>query len=1507
MPSDHPSQAEPGSEAGTRPAARGPAAPSAALGVALGAAFRVIAVGASAGGLEACTKLLDALPTPTGMAFILVQHLDPTHNSLLVDLLAEHTALAVVQAADGMPVEPEHVYVIPPGAYLSVEAGILRLSAPEMRDGAPHGARLPFDALLHSLARQYGPRVACVVLSGTGSDGSAGLRAVKEAGGLVIAQDLDEADYDGMPRSAVATGLVDAVLPLAGIPGALAAAPANPGPPAPPPAAGPQPGAADGPDPHKTIIELLHARIGHDFAPYKRSTLERRIERRMGLASLAGDPGRYLDKLRGDRGELELLAKDLLIHVTGFFRDPAVFDALARQVTPGLLRDRAPGDPVRVWVAGCSTGEEAYSLAILLHEAIAAAQKRQGKPDIKLLDFKLPDLKLQVFASDIDADAVAVARAGLYPPSITANVSADRLARFFTKEDGHGYRVHPDLRASVVFTVQDLLTDPPFSRLDLVSCRNVMIYFDPDAQARALALFHFALKKGGTLLLGSAEGAGDKDGRFEPVDKAARLYRHVGRKRPGDLAFAATATDGPPLMARRTDQTAAPSRQAVLAELCRQAVLDAHAPAAVLCNARHECLYSLGPTNHFLHVAPGQATAKLLAMVAGPLRTRLRLALARAAQGGARVTAPGGSTVRDGRMVPFGIDVQPLSSDGEALLLVCFTDSPAPAQDGGDAGAGAPRVAELEWELEAVRAELDSAHRTIEVSGEKQRAVNEEALSVNEEYQSINEELLTSKEELQSLNEELRALNSQLQETLERQRTTANDLQNILYSADMATLFLDRDMNIRFFTPATRALFSIIPGDVGRPLADLRSLAADVALPADARAVLQSLQPAEREVETADGAWFRRRILPYRTEGQRVEGVVITFNDITRRRQEAAALNEAKQAAESANRAKSRFLAAASHDLRQPLQTLALLQGVLERTVRGKAAGLVQRLDDTLGAMTGMLDALLDLNQIEAGVVQAEVAEFRIGPLLDQLRDEFGYGAQAKGLALRVVPCGALVRTDPQLLEQMLRNLLSNALKYTEHGRVLLGCRRMGDNLRIEVWDTGIGIPDGELQAVFDEYHQVGNEARERARGLGLGLSIVQRLGALLGHCVRVRSRPGKGSVFTVDVALEPAAWLPGAGAGRQAATQFTPAGSAGSHAGTILVIEDDPDMRDLLQLLLRGEGHTVLAASTGPAALDIAVRGAVAPTLVLADYNLPGGMTGLQAALGLRETFPGVPAIILTGDISAGKMRDVMQAGCRQLNKPVKPRDLLRLVGEMLPAVACPLAPPPAEAASRSEAGAAAPVVFVVDDDSNIRAMLRAVLENDGHRVEDFGSGDAFLAAFRPDREGCLVVDAAMPGLGGLDVLQRLNAAGHRLPAIVVTGHGDVAMAVDAMKAGAVDFIEKPMSMPDLLAGVGRALDQARDAGARATRHAVAARSIAALTPRQRDVMAMMLAGHPSKNIATDLGISQRTVENHRASIMHKTGARSMPALARLALAAVDGEAGALANPAGSYWVPGW
>ncbi len=1409
--------------------------------------FPVVAIGASAGGLDACRKFLGGLPPHSGMAFILVQHLDPTHASMLVELLASQTPLKVCEAADGAPVAPEHLYVIPPGLYLSVSGGALKLSQPEAR----HGARMPFDFLLQSMAEEYSDRAVCVMLSGTGADGSRGLKALKECGGLVVAQDPDEAGFDGMPRSAIETGAVDQVAPAANLPEAIIAyfqsARRNAA----------QPVLTE--DWLTAIVDLLRVKAEHDFRLYKPGALRRRIERRMALAGC--DATNYLNKLRDDPREVDLLVKDLLINVTCFFRDPKVFDFLSEKILPELIRDHQAEQPLRIWVAGCSTGEEAYSLAMLFREAIHASGRA---------------IKLQVLASDIDGDAVAQAREGLYPASIDAEVSPERLARFFVKEEG-GYRVAPDLRDTVVFTVQDLLVDPPFSRLDFVCCRNLLIYLGLEAQAKVMDLFHFALREGGILLLGGAESVGETHGRFTAVAGAERIFRHTVRGRPGDFRFLGGA--GARLPARWAPGS--PSRRRSLADLCQRLLLDDFAPAAVLINRNNECLYAFGPTDRYLAIAPGQATHDLLAMARKGLGARLRSAIQRAFDENAPVTVNISRPDHEERP-PCRISVRPVVSDGEQLAMVCFVDEPRrPRREIGQ-GDVAPN-AELARELEATRIELQEALRDLEVAGEEHKAINEEALSVNEEFQSANEELLTSKEELQSLNEELTALNNQLQETLDRQRTTSNDLQNVLYSTDVATIFLDDSLNIRFFTPATRALFHVIAGDVGRPLADLASRGADEALLSDARVVLAKHLPVQREIETPDGHWFMRRIQPYRTQAGGVEGVVITFVDMTERKSVNDALEAAKHRAEAADKAKSRFLAAASHDLRQPLQTLALLQGLLERAVSGeKERKFVARIGETLTAMTGMLNALLDINQIEAGAVRAEMAPFPVQNLLTKLRDEFIYPAQEKHLDVRMVGCGLSIWSDPRLLEQILRNLLGNALKYTKNGKILLGCRRQGQALRIEVWDTGIGIPESEIHAIFDEYHQVGNEARERSRGLGLGLSIVRRLSNLLGHRVRARSHHGNGSVFSIEVTLAPNAPRKAAATrpGRGFELEEEPA-----RKGSILIVDDDPEVRELLALFLKQDGHRTARAYDGAEAMQLIESDNFRPDLILADFNLPNGMNGVDVVAAIREKLHrNVAAMVLTGDISTETLQAIEKADCTLLNKPVKLEELALAVRRALA--------PPTRAAAREDGDPPAPlppVVFVVDDDRFLREAVRAVLEDDGRTVEDFESCEAFLAALTPGRDACLLVDAALPGMSGLDLLRQLHRDGPKIPAVMMTGKADVAMAVEAMKAGALDFIEKPIGREELLASVARAFEHAQDSSKLVAWREAAAAQIEVLTPRQKQIMALVLAGAPSKNIAADLGISQRTVENHRAEIMKRTGAKSLPELARLAVAAAE------------------
>ena len=1203
------------------------------------ATFPVVALGASAGGLEAFRTLLAALPAESGMAFMLVQHLDPTHASMMVQLLGPHTKMTVLEAREGMPLEPDRVYVIPPGRYMAVRAGTIHLSRPQ----ASQPVRMPLDFLLQSLAEDVAGRAVCIVLSGTATDGNIGAKAVKSMGGLVIAQDPEEAAFDGMPRSAIATGAVDLVLPLAKIPEALArygshwyVQSANSG------------GPLTMSEAPAKIIDLLHKKTAHDFTLYKEGTLIRRIERRMALAGIE-DSNSYLERLTKDPAELQLLTDDLLINVTRFFRDAKAFDLLAENIVPELIRLHSPDRPIRIWVAGCSTGEEAYSIAMLFLEGITAAQR---------------NIKLQIFASDIDADAIAVARSGVYPRSVEADVPPKRLTRFFTKEE-HGYRVSSELRAPIIFSVHDLIADAPFSRLDLISCRNLFIYLRPEAQQKILSLFHFALRDGGILFLGTSESVGGASAQFEPISKKQRIYRHIGRRRASEVELPLGYGEAARAVWARSARPPTPPHSSAH-DLTHRLLLESYAPASVLVNRKHQGLYYFGPTDRYLKLPMGVPNLDILASARDGLRPAIRAAFEKAGQVNEQPIAIAGRVRRNSHFVAVTVSAQAVKSDAEELVLLSFLDVPMAVQQP-EAKVGSPadaaRIVQLEQELDETRKEFDDAIHDSEIAEEEIRAIHEEAMSINEEFQTTNEELETSKEELQSLNEELTALNTQLQETLGQSQNLANDLENILNSSDVATVFLDEKLNISFFTPGAKPLFSVIASDVGRPLADLARHFTGHDLLVDARAVLSNLVPLSCDIEAENGACYSCRILPYRTKDNRIKGVVITFVDVTARKRAEDALNAAKIQAESANVGKSRFLAAASHDLRQPLQTLVFLQGRLAMILKDEEAlGLVARSEQALTGMSSLLNTLLDINQLEVGRIRPEFVDFPLDELLRRLKSEFGAPMQANGLDWRALPCRRAIRTDPRLLEQMIRNLLSNAVKYTKKGGVLLGCRRRGDQLRIEIWDTGIGIPQEQLRAIFEEFHQLDNPARESNRGLGLGLAIVQRLGNLLGHTVDVRSRAGRGSVFSIEVPLAPA--------DRPILPKVIEQGveATAAREGSILIVEDDPDIRDTLELLLEAEGYRTAAAANGKEAIELVAHTDAQPDVVIIDFNLPGGMNGLQVLAQLRRmSGHNLNALVLTGDISSETLSEISRQGYVHRSKPIRAEDLFSLIGSFL------------------------------------------------------------------------------------------------------------------------------------------------------------------------------------------------------------------------------------------------
>ena len=875
--------------------------------------FPIVGIGASAGGLAAFEAFFSGMPADTdefgrlitgpGMAFVLVQHLAPDHKSILADLIRRYTRLQVFEVADGMEVAPNCAYIIPPNRDMAFLNGTLQLLEPS----APRGRRMPIDFFFRSLAQDQRERAICIVLSGTGSDGTLGVRAIKGEGGMVMAQNPASTEYDGMPRSAIATGLVDYVLPPAEMPTQLIAYVTHafgkpPRPAAPPPKSE---------NALKKILILLRAQTGHDFSQYKPSTIQRRIERRMAIHQIETLEG-YVRFLQGAPEEVEALFRDMLIGVTHFFRDPEAFEALEEQVIPQLLAgkpaDAAYADPgrsaVRVWVPGCSTGEEAYSLAILLVECQEALKQR---------------FKVQVFATDIDNQAIAAARAGIYPASIAADVTPERLARFFVAEpDDSAYRICKGIRDMLVFSEQSVIKDPPLSRLDLISCRNLLIYLDSDLQKKLIPLFHYALNPGGFLFLGTSETVGEFTDLFAVLDRKLKLYQRkqdiLGR-RAGRGWFLPPMTATDVALPRAIKKTAFPSKLP-LRELTEQALLQQVVQAAALVDGQGDILYIHGRTGMYLEPAPGESGANnILKMAREGLRRDLTMALYKAAGTRETVRCAGLRVKTNGDLIPVNLTVRPVTAGPDPskslLYLVILKKAapfdklragsldPAPAQavapqaiEGADAsgtltgpGAGKDvdtRIAVLKRELRAKEEYLQTTIEELETSNEELKSSNEEMQSINEELQSTNEELETSKEELQSVNEELSTVNAELQTKIADLSRANNDMKNLLAGTGIATVFVDHQLRILRFTPSATRIINLIQSDVGRPVGHIVSnLPGYDRLVADTQAVLDTLVPQETEVQTAVGKWYAMRIQPYRTLDNVIEGAVLTFVDIT--------------------------------------------------------------------------------------------------------------------------------------------------------------------------------------------------------------------------------------------------------------------------------------------------------------------------------------------------------------------------------------------------------------------------------------------------------------------------------------------------------------------------------------------------------------------------------------------------------------------------------------------------
>jgi len=829
--------------------------------------FPVVGIGASAGGLEALEHFLSHVPAGSGMAFVIVQHLDPTRKGIMPELLQRATRMKVVQVKDRTLVQPERVYVIPPNKDMSILHGVLHLLEPV----TPRGLRLPIDFFLRSLAQDQHERSIGVILSGMGSDGTLGLRAIKEKAGLVLVQDPASAKFDGMPRSAIDAGLADIVAPVDELPGRILAYLQRT----------PLPRASEvelkdkaQSALEKTII-LLRSHTGQDFSLYKQNTFFRRIERRMAIHQIDKIDS-YVRYLQENSQELDLLFKELLIGVTSFFRDPGEWTSLRDTVLPKLLASRPDGHALRAWVPACSTGEEAYALAIVFKEAM-----EKLKPAKRFT--------LTIFATDLDKDAIDKARQGVYPPNITADVAPERLNRFFSKVED-GYRLRSEIREVVVFAPQSVIMDPPFTKLDILSCRNLLIYLVPEMQKKLIPLFHYSLRPGGVLFLGSAETVGGFTDLFSPVGTKTRLYRRnesVTRSEPVEFPSSAglRGTGGKAPLEAPSPHT--------LQSLADRLVLDQFSPPAVLVNEQGNILYVSGRTGRYLEPAAGKANWNLFVMVREGLRYELTNAFQRALRGTGSETVEGAKlgTGRAEHLVR--VTVQRLA-EPEALrgtVLVVFQDvHPSPesqaqheAQARRRAQPSVPeaRLAQLERKHQQAVMELQTTREEMQTSQEELRSTNEEMQSANEELQSTNEELTTSKEEMQSLNEELQTVNNELQVRVDELSRSNNDMTNLLNSTDIATLFLDNDLKVRRFTTLAAKLIKLIPGDVGRPITDLASDLHYPELTADAGEVLRRLVVVEKPIQTLDRRWFSVRIMPYRTLDDRIDGLVITFADIT--------------------------------------------------------------------------------------------------------------------------------------------------------------------------------------------------------------------------------------------------------------------------------------------------------------------------------------------------------------------------------------------------------------------------------------------------------------------------------------------------------------------------------------------------------------------------------------------------------------------------------------------------
>ena len=1220
---------------------------AAAAPLATGSAqFPIVGVGASAGGLEAFTQLLRHLPANSGMAFVLIQHLDPTHASLLSDALGKATAMTVSEAEDGTAVEPNHVYVIPPDADISIRQGLLTLVPRTPDDRRPH---LSVDHFLRSLAAERGSHAIGVVLSGNASDGTEGLRAIKAENGITFAQDPGSARYDEMPRNAVSAGVVDYALAIPDLARELVRLSHHPYVAAAeiPPAAG---------DAFKQILMVVRNAFGVDFAEYKLSTLERRLARRMALRRSEGLDD-YLALLQREPDEVRLLYEDILIHVTSFFRDQEVFQALQSQVFPAILKDKPEGAPIRIWVAGCSTGEEVYSMAMSLLEFLGDASH-----------------PVQIFGSDLSEPIIAKARAGLYPDAALRDVSDERRRRYFVKTD-RGYRINKTVRDLCVFVQHDLARDPPFSKLDIVSCRNVLIYFEQALQKRIVPSFHYSLNQPGYLLLGHSESISGFGQLFSVVDKASKIFART--------ALASTLRFAPRFDPRRVerpvvepDTRAQASGKVDVAKHLDRLLLARYAPPGVLINERMEIVQFRGQTGSFLQPAPGDPQSDVIKMARPGLISALRGTLAQAKKDQAPARRNGVEVDQDGFTRKCNLVVLPFTGYPEVLqplYVVLFEEAGTPDTEVSATPVPSPpapedrRIPRLEHELVATKEYLQSLIEEHGRANDDLGSANEELVSGNEELQSMNEELETAKEELQSMNEELTTVNDELHSRNQEVTQVNSDLLNLLTTVDFPIVILDRDRRIRRFTPQARSILNVVAGDIGRPLDDIRANIDVADLDGQVAKVIETMVMTESEVHDRQGRWYRMQIRPYRTTDNRIDGAILSLVDIDGLKHLVAESEQARSEAERANRAKDLFLAVLGHELRTPLASLLLQAQMLRRNKVVDAAKLA-RVSDVIERATRtqmqLVDDLVDVSRIVAGKLKVELRAVDMRAVVRAAVDAVSGPVQRKSIELEMVideSIGA-VAGDAARLQQVVSNLLTNAIKFNaERGRIAVRLDAADGCARLKVTDTGAGIEPGFLPYVFNRFSQADTSNTRMYGGLGLGLAIVRHLVEQHGGTIQADSAgAGKGATFLVTLPLMNVQRVLADDAAIIVSAGLTQAKGA-RHDGAIkslriLVVDDDTATREAVFEMLTAMGAQVRVAESAAEAMTVV--GAFRPSVLLCDIAMPGedGYAFIRKLRGLGpENGGGTPALALTALATDDDRQRSLAAGFQMhLTKPV-------------------------------------------------------------------------------------------------------------------------------------------------------------------------------------------------------------------------------------------------------------